>query len=139
MGALYLYIKWEIIQFQILHESSLNNSLLCDERFPFVIVQKPVPNLFLWIAQGIFNVQFGIPEFIEFYGFRLWKKEQRRIISLCMQNRHHKICYKEQNLTDGWQRPSWYRRYVICQSRFQIEMLLILIVPHSIQNGKLKY
>lgn len=73
MGALYLYIKWEIIQFQILHESSLYNSLLCDERFPFVIVQKPVPNLFLWIAQGIFYVQFGIPEFIKFYGFRLWK------------------------------------------------------------------
>lgn len=64
-------------------------------------------------------------------------KEQRSIISLCMHNRHHKICYIEQNLTDGWLRPSWDRRYVISQSRFRIEMLLILIVPHSIQNGKL--
>lgn len=86
MRALYLYIKWEIIQFQILHESSLNNPLLCDECFSFVIVQKPVPNLFLWIAQGIFYVQFGIPEFIEFYGFGLWKERNKEALfdSVCI-------------------------------------------------------
>lgn len=72
MWVQYLYIKWEVIQFQIFHEGSFDDSLLSNEGLSLVIVQQPVPNLLLGVSQRVFYVQFGIPEFIEFYGFRLY-------------------------------------------------------------------